>query len=199
MKIIDIITLVDETYPNTVGDGVKVGYINDLERDIFNKYLREIEEQKMDLTSGTDVYDLPNGYLFENIEKINIDGRNFVKSFIFDNTYFEFYKVDQHSFGINPTPTKDLDDGIKIFLKKQPELKTKELMSSQEPSLIKMFGNQWKRLYEFYIKHEIAIDLKENSDANNFAIKYNQAENDFVQFYYSNLPNTTANRRKKAW
>lgn len=187
----------DDIAPNIVDDGDKINWINELEDHMYSNIIEEQKSTYIDTVKDQESYDLP-GIKLNDILKVivgNIEYKKMTLSENEPNSYFQ----DGMKLGLSPVPTNDVIQGIKLIHRNKPTLKTRDTSATDELSIVKDYGIRFKNLYKYYVLWSISIENKEFGEANNYSVLYNEALGEFTGWYYKNLPNTTAIKRKRSW
>lgn len=90
-----------------------------------------------------------------------------------------------------------LNEEFGIEYTKTPEPKSIDRPS--QPLEILDYGYRWMQLYYNYLFLKTCIVHEEFAKANNYISLYNNALDDFVGYYFTNMQNEVRDKRMKEW
>ena len=198
MIISDLITYVDDVYSNTLSDSSKIIFINKMEQKVYSEIIKEKTEIPLDVETGVESYPVDEGKIFEDILVLKVNNVEYTLGDVDLNAEKQYFKKNGE-IALNPIPTQDSTDGIVIFYRKLPELKTLANIDTDTTSIIDDFGFRWIDLYRFFLSWEINISLKEFIEANNWAALYNEKESELFNWYKDKQVKTVSDYRKTEW
>ena len=198
MIISDLITYVDDVYSNTLSDSSKIIFINKMEQKVYSEIIKEKTEIPLDVETGVESYPVDEGKIFEDILVLKVNNVEYTLGDVDLNAEKQYFKKNGE-IALNPIPTQDSTDGIVIFYRKLPELKTLANIDNDTTSIIDDFGFRWIDLYRFFLSWEINISLKEFIEANNWAALYNEKESELFNWYKDKQVKTVSDYRKTEW
>jgi hypothetical protein len=132
MTVGDIVEEISEKTEHFLSDASIIRKINNLMTEIFRDLKRIITTSRLDLESGLATYPLPCSIY--NIYQLMINGEEYTYQNLKAEDCGNVYYYIDGSFGIYPTPEKDVAKGILILHYKVPEeLSTSDM--NAEPDL----------------------------------------------------------------
>jgi hypothetical protein len=198
MIISDLITYVDDVYSNTLSDSSKIIFINKMEQKVYSEIIKEKTKIYLDVETDVESYPVDEGKIFEDILVLKVNNVEYTLGDVDLNAEKQYFKKNGE-IALNPIPTQDSTDGIVIFYRKLPELKTLANIDTDTTSIIDDFGFRWIDLYRFFLSWEINISLKEFIEANNWAALYNEKESELFNWYKDKQVKTVSDYRKTEW
>ena len=194
MKVNELIDLVDDTLDNSILDGAKVIWINELEGSIYRDIVEEFDEVVIDIVAVQEGY-VTTDYKFEDIKKVSVNGIEYSKQSLAYNEHYSYYKKDG-KITLNPIPSIDATEGLKVIHRHNHTRKTLAAINTQDLELTSEFKEEFANIYEYFISYKICLANKDNDDANNYGMLYNEALASFTGWYLTSYPKITAIKRK---
>lgn len=191
----EMITYVDQAITNSVEESYKLNWLNELDRNIFRDICTEFRTDVISLADGVADYDLV-GYKFEDIQKVVVDGNEYMKMSALDYVESSYYK-NELQLSIFPVPTASSNE-LKVIRIYKPIAKT-ELTQDVELELCAMFGNEFSVVYEYYLRYKILFHQREYIESNQMAAMFNDASKTFSAWYLNNVANSVAVAKKAGW
>lgn len=189
MKVSEILSNVDELCPNAFSNKMKIGWINDLEKYLFQEVIKDIHEHVQNLVESQAAYDM-DGYTFAAIKDLYVNSRRHTKKGInnYESQYYSFYEKNG-KINLYPVPTTSVTDGLKVYYLTLPTDKTVSGASQEDLALTGIYDN-CKDLYQFYVMAQIAYHQKEYDDYNNHSLRYNRELLNLQSYLRGTQPDT---------
>lgn len=197
MKVSEIMTIVNGNMDHSLGDKFLLNKINELETSIYINYLKELDEDAIDLVADQANYTM-TGYKFEDILSVNVNSVEYYKRSILYTEGKVYYKKNGQIY-IYPTPTAASTGGLVIVYYAKPATKLIANIATDELSLCSDFGERLSSIYEYYLYREISIFQEEITRANNWKAEYDTVFGEFMQMYINAQPHVVGDYRKKYW
>lgn len=198
MLISDLIMYIDDQFNNAFDDATKIDIINEMEQRIYSKTIEEIDKVAFNLTLGVENYPIVEPRIFEEIIQLEVSNVQYYLTNINDSYVNSFFK-ESNGISLNPIPYADVVGGMIVYFRRKPTIKTKANINVDTPAVITDFGIRWKPLYHYYVAWKLSVLLKENEEANNWAVLYNEKESELFDWYTSRQANNVANDTKSRW
>ena len=198
MLVSELIMYVDDKFDNEFDDETKIDIINKMEQRIYSEIIEELEKVAIDLVADTENYVITRPKMFEEIVQLEISGNQYDLGLINDNVNRQYFK-ENDGISLNPIPFTDEIGGMIVYFRKKPTIKTLDNIETDTLTLIDDFGIRWKALYHYYLAWKMSVLLKENDEANNWAVLYNEEESELFEWYTSKQPNNISEATKARW
>jgi hypothetical protein len=169
-----------------------------MEQKVYSEIIKEKTKIYLDVETDVESYPVDEGKIFEDILVLKVNNVEYTLGDVDLNAEKQYFKKNGE-IALNPIPTQDSTDGIVIFYRKLPELKTLANIDTDTTSIIDDFGFRWIDLYRFFLSWEINISLKEFIEANNWAALYNEKESELFNWYKDKQVKTVSDYRKTEW
>jgi hypothetical protein len=197
MTIGDIITLVGVQMDNDIDTSHKVRWINEMEQQIYRDMIKGVDGETMNLVADQATYSL-TGYLFSQIARVMVNDSQYEKLSLDYHTEPSYYN-DDGDLVLYPTPITSVTDGLVVFYKVLPTLKTTGGIATETPDLVDEYGYDWLSLYENYLYYKICLWKREFGEANNYIVVYNEKLAALYTFLGENKPLIVPAERRGAW
>lgn len=197
MTIQSFIALLDGNIDNIATTATKVKWINEVERYVYRNVVYDLGRLTIDTVVGQTAYEL-TGFLFEDIERVKVNGVEYTKMSLLNHSANTFYKANGE-FTIDPAPLVAIEDAIEIVYRKVPTAKTTAGVATEKLSLVEDFGEEFENIYEYYCASQVYILRNEMDMANNFSRLYEAALSAFSIWYMKTIPNVVAVERTRNW
>lgn len=195
MNYNEMITYVDQAITNSVEESYKLNWLNEIDRNVFRDICTEFKSVVISLSEGVANYTL-NGFKFEDIQKVVVDGVEFNKMSALDYTEGSYYK-DDFKISIFPVPTASSNE-LKIFYLYKP-IDKNNLTQYSELELSALYGSEFSVVYEHYLRYKILFHQREYVESNQMAAMFNDALDTFSAWYLNNVANSSAFTKKVGW
>lgn len=195
MTYSELITYVDQAITNNVEESYKLNWLNELDSNIYRDICTEFRTNVISLSDGVAAYDLTE-YKFEDIQKVVVDGKEYIKMSALDYVDGSYYKSDL-KLSLYPTPNASSVSATIIRLYKPTE-KTADTQDT-ELEICSMFGKEFSSIYEHYLRYKILFHQREYIESNQIAEMFNDASKTFSAWYLNNVANSVAVDKKAGW
>lgn len=197
MIVSTFLSRIDNKLDNVIPEEEKISWINELEQQIYSDLVEEYTVEKDDLVAAQTTYSLGD-YPVSDLVKVEVNGTEYkptYPTYTPDNTYY-------HQNGdiiLANAPSTDAPDGLTLYFRSRPELKTVEDKDTQKLQLLEDYPYHFVSLYENYLLQKICTRKLDYAMANNYAMLFNETYRDFVIHHYATSPRVVARKRRATW
>lgn len=195
MNYNEMITYVDQAITNNVEEAYKLNWLNEVDRNVFRNICTEFRTDPISLSENVAEYDLVE-YIFEDIQKVVVDGVEYLKMSALDYVENSYYKNDIQ-IALFPIPTASSNEAKVIYIYK-PVAKD-QTTADDELEICKLYGNEFSVVYEHYLRYKILFHQREYIESNQMAAMFNDALDTFSSWYLNNVANSSAISKKAGW
>lgn len=200
MKVSELLNDIVAKLDTNASETDMIEWINALEKHMYRHNFMEAVIDTIDVVGLQAEYSLVDEpYSFEDIEVLKVDNVEHDKRIAFTDDAHDTFCKTSTGFRLYPVPLTDKENGIEVRHKKIPTKKTTLNKATEELTIVADFGEEYINLYRYYCYRHASISNREFTDANMYAVLYNETEDEFWNWYVSRLPNDTATRRKRRW
>lgn len=173
-----VIQDIDAIFENDVPLNLKLRWISDVNSSVYSTLVDDTKAYDINTVQGQREYNLPVGVLFEDILKLSVNGQEYTKSSAMDHWDGTFCK-NGNALRLDPIPDKDIAAGIEIIVRDVPPEITKDNENDVLP-----LPRQFKQLYYYNVQAQLLVVLKDQEQAENYGLLYNQLLDEFQDWYF---------------
>jgi hypothetical protein len=177
--VANLLTEVDRQMVNIYTDEDKVGWINEVEQQVYEL----LNEYSVDTITTSSANNSLTGkvYDFEDIRKVLVGGVEYSVSTLNYNDVYSYYK-NGTNLSINPAPTGSVT--MVVIYKEKPTVKTVANKSTDKLNIPLSFD----KLYKYYIFSQMCNRDEDFNKGADWLNQYNAVVQDFLSWYASITP-----------
>lgn len=191
MKASEMMARIDRKQENNIELVDKLNNLSTLEQNIYAQIVTELYEYKDDIVTGQDLYEITD-FSVEDIKQLKVNGSEYTFGSALTQAQNTYYKKNG-KLCINPTPTKDVANGLVIMYRWKPAKITK---ANYEATNL-LLPEEYQDAYEFYVRAFISFEQKNAGLSNAQMAIANATIEEFTLAYQQSQDNKMTNSRWK--